>query len=111
MFLSVADGPELSFHIWIASPKTGNRTNQFVGAAMAPFALLTLTCLVLGAAVAAQRPVLKYGLTLSQCGLSASISIGQKQTLEWYANYTNAHGGVNISGVIHDVEFVMYAPR
>lgn len=70
--------------------------------------LLTLACLLLVVAVAAQRPVLKYGLTLSQCGVSASISMGQKQTLEWYANYTNAHGGVNISGLIHDVEFVMY---
>lgn len=67
-------------------------------------------CLVLAmVCVVAQRPKLKYGITLAECGVSASISLAQKQTVLWYANYTNANGGVNISGVIHDLEFVMYA--
>lgn len=67
-------------------------------------------CIALALAVAAQRPKLKYGLTLAQCGVSASIAVLQRQTLLWYANFTNAHGGVNISGVIHDIEFVMCVP-
>lgn len=69
--------------------------------------VLALCAALLALSATAQRPKLKYGLTLATCGVSASIAVLQRQTLLWYANFTNAHGGVNVSGVIHDIEFIM----
>ena len=68
---------------------------------------LLLVLLALAYIAVAQPPVFRIGGTLSQCGPGSDISLGMKTALEFYVNYTNSYGGVNINGTIHQLELIM----
>lgn len=70
--------------------------------AIIPFSLLLVSVL-------AARPVIKIGLTSTTCGNTAGIAVNQAQSLRWWANDTNARGGITVNGTVYDVNFVMCA--
>lgn len=69
--------------------------------------LAVILCFLPLVSVQATRPVLKIGLTSTTCGNTAGIAINQVQSLRWWANDTNARGGITVNGTVYDVDFVM----
>lgn len=70
--------------------------------AATPLALLVL-CL---AAVWAANPTLKIGGVLAQCGASSALSIKMAESLQWWAKYINAKGGITVNGTQYDVQVI-----
>ena len=65
------------------------------------FAFLLSSC-------AAQRPLIKIGMTIPRCGGNKQLAGGQEISLDFWVNYTNSHGGIVVGGVAHDVQLIRY---
>lgn len=118
-------GVESAHRIWLKRlPKTesasGNfyrrcfkspaRRESFAYPHMARVQLLVCIAALLSLTSAA-NPTVKVGVTLAKCGLAAQIAQPAEESLRWWANYTNTHGGIVINGTVHDVELVMCVSR
>lgn len=75
---------------------------------MRPCAVLLLLAALCAVCVRAQTPAFRIGGTLTACGEGSDQSTAMRDALQFYANYTNANGGVTINGTRHNLEIIMY---
>lgn len=64
--------------------------------------------LAIGCVCLTQRPVIKIGWTVPRCGQNVQLFQDQELAIDFWQNFLNAGSGINVGGVIHNVQVIKY---